>query len=127
MYEIFSNDGMNLNNMNPSYNINTTKKNPSGNYFDYYTVKKGDSLYEIAKKNNIDVNDLLLINGLKKDDYIYPNQEILIPKNDYKIIITRENDTLNGISRKLNIPILDLIEQNANIYLIPEQLIVYRK
>ncbi len=127
MYEIFSNEGMNLNNMSPSYNMNTIKSTANDSYFDYYTVKKGDNLYEIARKNNIDVNDLLLINGLKKDDYIYPEQEILIPKSDYKIIITKENDTLNSISKRLNIAALELINQNSNLFLVPDQLIVYRK
>lgn len=127
MYEIFSNDGMNLNNMSPSYNLNTMKSNLSDDYFDYYVVKKGDNLYDIARKNNIDVNDLLLINGLKKDDYIYPDQKILVPKSNYKIIITKDNDTFSSISKRLNIPVSDLINQNSNLYLIPEQLIVYRK
>lgn len=127
MYEIFSNDGMNLNNMSPSYNLNTMKSNPSDDYFEYYVVKKGDNLYDIARKNNIDVNDLLLINGLKKDDYIYPDQKILVPKSNYKIIITKDNDTFSSISKRLNIPVSDLINQNSNLYLIPEQLIVYRK
>lgn len=126
MYEIFSNDGMNLNNMSPSYNVNTMNNNSSDSYFDYYIVKKGDNLYEIARKNNIDVNDLLLINGLEKDDYIYPDQKILIPKSNYKIIITKDNDTIDSISKRLNIPASDLIKQN-NLYLVPEQLIVYRK
>lgn len=127
MYEIFSNENMNLNSMNPSYNIGTMKNNSGNSYFDYYTVKKGDNLYEIARKNDIEVNDLLLINGLKKDDYIYPNQEILIPKKEYKIIITKDNDTINSVSKKLNISALELLKQNNTLYLLPEQLIIYRK
>lgn len=120
MYEIFSSE--NLNNMSPSY-----KSSLDNSFFDYYIVKKGDNLYEIAKKNNIDVDDLLLINGLDKSDYIYPDQEILIPKNNYKVLITKDNDTINSISKKLNMSISELINQNSNLFLEPNQLIVYRK
>ena len=56
--------------------------------YKYYTVKKGDNIYQIAQNNNIDYNLLLKINGLDKDDYIYPNQTILIPKNGIKIFLT---------------------------------------
>ena len=46
---------------------------PTGlyNIFNYYKVKKGDSLYEIAKANNISVDLLSQVNGLEKDEYIY--------------------------------------------------------
>ena len=39
--------------------------------FSSYKVKKGDSLYEIAKANNISVDLLSQVNGLEKDEYIY--------------------------------------------------------
>ena len=42
--------------------------------YTYYTVKKGDNMYEIAKNNNIDYSLLLQLNGLEQEDYIYPNQ-----------------------------------------------------
>ena len=47
--------------------------------FETYKVKQGDSMYAIAQKYNVNYNDLLDLNGLDKDEYIYPNQEILIP------------------------------------------------
>ena len=37
--------------------------------FIYYTIQKGDNMYEIARKYNVDLNTLLRINGLNKDDY----------------------------------------------------------
>ena len=51
---------------------------PTGlyNIFDYYVVKKGDNLYEIAQKNNISLDLLLGVNGLDKDEYIYEGQTI---------------------------------------------------
>lgn len=95
------------------------------NIFETYTVQKGDNPYEIARKNNIRLEDLLVINGLDKDDYIYPGQEILIPKEDYLVYITQE-ETLNEVANKLGKSQMDIISQNENIYLLPEQLIIYR-
>ena len=50
------------------------------NKFEYYTISKGDSLYGIARRYNINPELLAGLNGLSMDDYIYPDQEILIPK-----------------------------------------------
>ncbi|MCT4508737.1 MAG: 5'-nucleotidase C-terminal domain-containing protein [Tepidibacter sp.] len=44
-----------------------------------YIVKKGDALYKIAKKFNMDWNKLADYNNLKNPNLIYPNQVIKIP------------------------------------------------
>ncbi len=93
----------------------------------YYTVKKGDSIYQIAKNNNIDYELLLKINGLDKDDYIYPNQTILLPKNGLTVYLTKQSDTINDIIENLNTTLDELIEENPNIYLAPEQIIVFKE
>lgn len=89
-----------------------------------YTIKKGDNLYEIARRYNIDVNTLLLINGLNKDDYIYPNQEIIIPTKDTKFYMTKNGDTLSGLLKDTNLTINELLDKNKEIYLLPEQMII---
>ena len=96
------------------------------NYFDYYTVSKGDTLYKIASDNNIDHNLLAQLNGINKSDYIYPNQTLLIPKAGSILYITAVGDTLSEIAKGFNISVDKLISQNDNIYLQPEQLIVYK-
>lgn len=95
--------------------------------FSTYTVKKGDNIYEIAKNYGVDYETLLEINGLNKDDYIYPNQEIIIPNPNFKVYVTRDNDSLATVAAKLDAAQTDLIRDNATIYLLPEQLILYRK
>ena len=97
----------------------------SSKYFNYYTISKGDTLYQIAKKYNINPSLLAQINGLNENDYIYPNQTILVPKEGYKLYITAEGDTLNEVVKGLNADINKLLEQNNNIYLQKEQLIIY--
>ena len=98
----------------------------TSNYFDYYTIEKGDTLYKIATDNNIDPNLLAQLNGINKTDYIYPNQTLLIPKAGSILYITAVGDTLSEIAKGLNVSIDKLISQNDNIYLQPEQLIVYK-
>lgn len=93
----------------------------------YYTVKKGDNMYQIAKQHNIDYELLLKLNGLDKDDYIYPNQTILLPKTGLTVYLTKEGDTINDIVENLNTNLKELTEENANIYLAPEQIIVFKE
>lgn len=95
--------------------------------FTTYTIKKGDNIYEIARNYNVDYETLLEINGLDDDDYVYPNQEIIIPNKNFNIYVTRENDSLATVAARLNATQTDLIRDNATIYLLPEQLILYRK
>lgn len=95
-------------------------------FFERYIVQKNDNLYEIARKNNISLEELLTLNGLDKEQYIYPGQELLIPKNDYSIYITKE-ETINSVANKLDKNVIELITENENLYLLPDQLIIYRK
>lgn len=96
-------------------------------YFTYYTIEKGDNLYEISRKYNINPKLLAAINGLKDNEYIYPGQELIIPKSGYSYYVTAEGDTLNGVSSAFNASIQDILKFNKTIYLLPEQIIVYRK
>ena len=93
--------------------------------YQYYTVKKGDNLYEIARNNNIDYKMLLTLNGLDEGDYIYPNQTIILPKVGVQLYITKEDDTLDFVLNKLNLGIEELQRENENIYLRPDQILVY--
>lgn len=93
-------------------------------YFEYYTIKQGDSLYAIARKYNINPDLLAILNGLENDDYIYPNQEILIPKSNYSYYVTKDGDTIDIVSQKFNIASKDLLNNNETIYLLPGQLLV---
>ena len=87
-----------------------------------YIVKQGDNMYAIARENGVDYNSLLKINGLNETDYIYPNQEILIPNN--KIYVTGDNDTINDIMNKLQIG-MDGIKNIGELYLMKDQIIKF--
>jgi len=98
----------------------------SQDFFDIYKIEKGDNLYKIAKDYNINPMLLASLNGLNIDDYIYPNQELLIPKNGFIYYITVEGDTIDLVADKFNTSI-DEVMKNNTIYLLPGQLLVHKK
>ena len=97
------------------------------NIFDYYVVQKGDTLYSIAEKESTTVDLIAGINGINANDYIYEKQTILIPKQDVELYITKDGDTIDTISEHFSAPSVDVIYSNNDIYLMPGQLIIYRK
>lgn len=100
---------------------------PKMDTFEYYTIKRGDTLYNISRKYELTPNQLAMINGIELTDYLYPGQILLVPKPGIKVTITKEGDTLANLASELNSNLEQILLQNPNIYLLPEQLIVYRK
>lgn len=95
--------------------------------FGTYKVKQGDSVYSIAKAYKIDPETLLLLNGLNKNDYIYPNQEITVPNNGVVVYVTRQGDTIGGIINNLGIDANTLNKENERIFVMEDQLVVHKK
>ena len=99
----------------------------SDNNFDKYTIKKGDTIYQIASSYNISPSQLLKLNGLNDSDIIYPGEDIMIPRENVQFYVTIEGDTVNGLTQFLRAPIDEIARQNDTIYLMPDQLIVYKR
>ncbi|MBQ7141071.1 MAG: LysM peptidoglycan-binding domain-containing protein [Bacilli bacterium] len=95
--------------------------------FEYYAIKKGDTLYKLGELFKINPEKLAEINGLNTNEYIYEGQILIIPKEGVEITITKEGDTIDGLSKKLGTNSFGLLLQNPNIYVLPEQLITYKK
>lgn len=100
---------------------------PRTNNFSYYTVQPGDNLYEVAGKYNISVENLALLNGLDNADYLYPGQKLVIPNKGVAVAVTKSGDTVSSIIRELNTNGEQLLLQNPTIYLLPDQLLVYKR
>ena len=81
-----------------------------------YTVKKGDSLWDIAKEYNTTVETLKNINNLSNSN-LTVNQQIFIPKNEKtgiknNIYIVKKGDTLFDIAALNGITVSEIKELN---------------
>ena len=77
-----------------------------------YIVKKGDTLYSIAKKYNLSVDDLKNNNNLDSD-VLSIGQELLVSnKEDNKIYTVQKGDSLYSIARKYNTTVSTLADLN---------------
>ena len=96
-------------------------------YFDTYSIKKGDSLYAISKEYGLSPNLLAGLNGLNLNDYIYPGDSIMVPKDGVSVYITAQGDTVDSVIRGMNANRDVFLKENDRIYLYPGQLIVYKE
>lgn len=93
-------------------------------YYEYYTIKTGDNLYQISKRYNVNPELLTALNGLNPNDYIYPGQVIMIPKSGYSYYLTKEGDTLDTVANTFGNSVDELLKNNNVIYLLDGQLLV---
>ncbi len=100
-----------------------------------YTVKKGDSLYSIAKSFNTTVSELIDINMLTSNT-IFPNQVLLVPKKakvdenfNFETYVTVQNDTIETISEKQGVDpvLLGLYNDFGKLKLMPSQTVTIPK
>lgn len=96
-------------------------------YYTYYTIESGDTLYSISQKFNVNPKLVAELNGLDVDEYIYPKQTLIIPKKGIQYYITKEDDTLKQVSNIFGTDSSKVVEQNKTIYLLPGQMIFYRE
>ena len=122
-------NGMNGNSLMAGDLIIVPSPNSDSNneMFIKYNVQNGDTLYMIARNYNIDLDTLTSLNGLNKEDYIYPNQEIIIPKENILMYVTKDGDTIQTILDNFNITLDKFMMDNNNIYLKEDQLIINKR
>lgn len=95
--------------------------------YQYYTVKKGDNLSKIAREYGVDYPLLLLINGLEENDYIYPNQTLMLPRKDMDFYLTKEDDTIDSVMMNKGVSLEQLLKDNEKIFLREGQILVFSK
>ncbi len=68
----------------------------------YYTVKRGDTLWDIARKTGSTVEKIVAANNIKNPDLIYAGEMFLIPEitNTGRYYTVRAGDTLWGIAQR---------------------------
>ena len=133
-YNTTVNELISLNNLiSTNLSIGQTIRIPSKEEqsdYETYRVMDGDSLYSIANKYNISVNDLIDYNALPTT-ILTVGDVIKIPKNmvDVKenVYVVKPGDTLYRIANAYNISINDLINANnltSNILSIGQELVI---
>ena len=84
--------------------------------YETYIVQKGDTLYGIARKYDITVDELKNINNITSNN-LYIGQQLKVPlqeplEEDYEIYTVVKGDSLWLISQKYDVSVDDLIEIN---------------
>ena len=92
--------------------------NPSNMFI--YTVKKGDSLYQIAKKYNTTVSEIIALNGLKNTN-LSIGQQLRIPQvystdtstPSFTSYTVKKGDSLYSIAKAYNTTVNQIISDNG--------------
>ncbi len=89
------------NNLVAPYNLKTgdNLKMPTPNY---YVVKNGDTLYSISRGSNMNMSNLITINGLKEPYHVVVGQKIRISIDDNHSQIASEKNPTNKNSDLAN-------------------------
>ena len=137
-YNVTVNDLINYNNLKSNVlsigqqiRIPSSTTNAGETSSNIYTVKSGDSLYSIARKYNVTVNDLINYNNLKSN-VLSIGQQIRIPSSttnagetSSNIYTVKSGDSLYSIARKYNVTVNDLMKYNnltSNLLSIGQQI-----
>lgn len=89
-----------------------------------YIVKKGDSLYSIAQKYNMTVDEIKKANNLTSN-LLRVGQSLKIPSQN--IYIVKKGDSLYSIAREFNTTVIDIKNKNnltSNLLSVGQQLVV---
>lgn len=101
-----------------------------------YAVKKGDTVWDIARAYGTTTAAIRRLNGLSRSARIYVGQKLLVPGGDstgleYFTYVVRRGDTLDGIARAFGTSIRSLVRlnniKNANKLSIGTKLKVARR
>ncbi|GAW93793.1 peptidoglycan DD-metalloendopeptidase family protein [Calderihabitans maritimus] len=79
-----------------------------------YRVKKGDTLWSIAQKYNLDLDLIVALNDLPADATIYAGQYLVLPYEPASVYVVKPGDTLWDIARIHQVPV-DLIVQRNDL------------
>ena len=93
---------------------------PEPPQFTEYTVKNGDTLFNISQKYNLRWDSIAQINNLSEPYILHAGQTLKIPQATTsqikdKIYTIKDNETLVSIAKQFNITVDDIIAVNPNL------------
>lgn len=102
----------------PVKSESNNEQNNNENYiqnYQIYSVKKGDTLLQIAINYNNTVEKIVSLNNINNPNLIYVGQKIKIPIVRYSgnvMYTIKQGDTLYSISRRYNTTVANLVRIN---------------
>lgn len=112
-------------NLNDNYNNEQNNSNKNivnndvNNKYEYVIVKPEDSLYRIAKNNNVNLEELVKLNNIDSSYNIVVGQKIIIPRKDTSYASSNMSNTNtidNSIDNTFKVPDINKIRQNNGNY-----------
>jgi len=107
-----------------------TDKTITETNYEVYTVISGDTLYSIANKYGVSVDDIKKTNNLSSN-LLSVGQRLQIPLKEITssnfVYNVKKGDTLYGIANSFGISIIDLINLNNNTLVIGQELLIPQK
>lgn len=107
---------------------------PDGSLQNTYTVQAGDTLYSIARRFNLTVNELKALNNLTSNTLsigqkLIISEEVNIPPNTGNAIIytVQSGDTLYQIANRYRVSVADIIDLNnlaTTVLTVGQQLLI---
>lgn len=77
-----------------------------------YEIKKGDTLWDISRKYQVDLSAIMAMNNLNKNSVLHIGQTIRIPYSKARMHTIAKGETMWDISRKYDVDINQLIRAN---------------
>jgi len=103
-----------------------------------HVVRRGESVWAIARRNNMDPRTLMRLNGKKPGDRIMPGERLVLsrsgsnsssagPRTMHRV---RSGETLSGIARRYGVTVTQLLRWNdlssKNVLRIGQRLVIRR-
>ncbi|MGM0508614.1 MAG: peptidoglycan DD-metalloendopeptidase family protein [Fusobacteriota bacterium] len=90
----------------------TSKEEDDELKIEYYIVKKGDTLYEIAKKLGKDIDILIANNPEVRDGVLQIGQKLALLSKEGINYEIKKGDTFSELSNRYKVKIADILEEN---------------
>lgn len=80
---------------------------------EYYQVKKGDTLWDISRKFNVDLQTIMVMNQVDRNAVLSVGQTLEIPSSRSRVYSIRTGDTLWDIASRYNTSVETLLAANS--------------
>lgn len=80
-----------------------------------HAVARGECLWNIARKYHVRMETIVAMNDLPSARYLRPGQILEVPDTDGTYISLKRGDTINGICKKYEVDLTDLVNANPGV------------